>query len=159
MQGEFAEENIFDFFRNAYEQRKSPSEFFNFQTFSAPSGTDDAYSRAKANIPRFSFYYLVFLAISFVLVVFSRAIILVPLLFCVATAFLSFKQYNVSGMEISPRNALYVCVGGIVLLGLISKSIVSSYLFMIAFGAISVSLILTHACLMELEEENKTQSV
>lgn len=151
MQGEFQEQqpSIYAFICNSYSQRKPPSEFFKFGSFTVPFSVDEAFARSKINIPKFLFYYLCIASIALAFVVLTRFAIVVPLSVCVGAFYLSTHSYTISGMEITPRCILYGCVGIFIFLPLISSSIVSSYLVLIAFFSIALAIILAHACFLD----------
>ncbi|ELA41596.1 uncharacterized protein VICG_01344 [Vittaforma corneae ATCC 50505] len=151
MQGEFQEQQstIYGFIRNSYAQRKPPSEFFRLGSFTLPFSVDEAFARSKTNIPKFLFYYLCIAFIALVFVVLTRFVIVIPLSVCAGAFYLSVSSHTISGVEITPRYTLYGCIGILIFLALISSSIVSSYLVLIAFLSIALAVVLAHACLLD----------
>jgi hypothetical protein len=161
MQGEFQEHPLSacDFIRNSFNERKSPSEFFKFGSFSLPVSVDEAFLRSKTNIPKFLFYYICIASVAMLFVFLTKFIIIIPLSICAVGYYLSFQNFNISGIDIKPQHIFYACIGILVLLSLISSNIVTSYLVLIAFLSIATIFILLHACLLDVSGDTENENI
>lgn len=161
MTGEFynEEESNTNFITNAYEKRRPASEFFDFNNFIVPKTPDEAFSSIKFNFDRFLFYYMIILSIANFFVILSNRIIVIPIIFSAAIYYASNNDLSYNGIHFNPSYAFYGIIGVNVLLILFSPKIAYSFIYVIAFSAIAVAIILIHASLSGQTQNESNENI
>lgn len=159
MQGDFETnkvKSIYDFIYNQCFNKRLPLSNF-FGSFSVPLSVDEAFLRSKTNIPKFLFYYLTVVSIAILLAIFTKFIIVVPISIIALGIYLNLYPQTISGVKITSNYILAGCISAILLFSIISRGLLASYLILVAFLSSAFIAILTHASLLEMNDQTDQQ--